>query len=730
MAAMAEVMYGLVSEARKNRFSAIPKLAEEDIVNVWDNVSKFIERQMALQKGVCVPGLGTFTYSQKKLDVGNNKYIQIQRPVFVLSEKFAMTHGLNYTKHHTTGQIPIVQLNFAALSNETPFNRDTVESCVKEVLQALSRSVQAKRNVEFHFAGIGRLSIRESKVKMKFYKEFLRSMDGSGNLVHALSNRPGTADSVLSEPVSPRLHTSNTLVLPRISPGEGGSPKSLAKEGMPTITEQDEENDTGIAAREDAIIPDKEKTEAQIIENPKGEAGSIPVVEPLMGEQQDLPLDEEALPKSPSRLATANGPRTPFQTAKATGVIYSVPERTLTPPPPAPRSTFRATPPKGIRGSTVSKNGKTLTQDARRREQSPGEQNLDSLQPPVSASRLLRCSHSDKAGQELCYLCHQRSQKNIPVYFAEERRQRELEQDRLLQQYQQQKDTEAISKEQAKNFENRRYNQKVAAFNLGVSEAIKGKLAARSSEFCRSYLFQNRPLTPPQYIKQDEYSKDLGGQVMSKYNKLAKLKKEQEFLERLEQVQLAEDLAMQREQYLREKKEGSEAYRKALDTQVRCKPLPIPALEPDSKAPIFGVLDATDEKLMERKARAQQLYQEQLEMVAQRKRDAILKDLRNQKEESDMLERTRRDIILDRALRHQERLDARRSLEDSWAASVNRKRDLELEEYQRAQSPGMLIHEQCDKYRRCKQCGRRPHNCGESNVWSESRYIPGSRLIV
>ena len=27
--------------------------------------------------------------------------------------------------------------------------------------------------------------------------------------------RPGTADSVLSEPVSPRPHTSNTLVLPR-----------------------------------------------------------------------------------------------------------------------------------------------------------------------------------------------------------------------------------------------------------------------------------------------------------------------------------------------------------------------------------------------------------------------------------------------------------------------------------------------------------------------------------
>lgn len=58
------------------------------------------------------------------------------------------------------------------------------------------------------------------------------------------------------------------------------------------------------------------------------------------------------------------------------------------------------------------------------------------------------CSHGDKAGQELCYLCHQRAQKNIPIYFSEERRQRELEQDRLLQQYQQQKNSEAISKEQ------------------------------------------------------------------------------------------------------------------------------------------------------------------------------------------------------------------------------------------------------------------------------------------
>lgn len=40
----------------------------------------------------------------------------------------------------------------------------------------------------------------------------------------------------------------------------------------------------------------------------------------------------------------------------------------------------------------------------------------------------------------------------------------------------------------------------------------------------RSYLFQNRPLTPPRYIKQDEYSKDLGGQVSVDFFGLRKCK--------------------------------------------------------------------------------------------------------------------------------------------------------------------------------------------------------------
>lgn len=45
------------------------------------------------------------------------------------------------------------------------------------------------------------------------------------------------------------------------------------------------------------------------------------------------------------------------------------------------------------------------------------------------------CSHQN-AGQELCYLCHQRQRRNVPVYLGEEMRRREKEEAQLLAQYQ------------------------------------------------------------------------------------------------------------------------------------------------------------------------------------------------------------------------------------------------------------------------------------------------------
>lgn len=69
-------------------------------------------------------------------------------------------------------------------------------------------------------------------------------------------------------------------------------------------------------------------------------------------------------------------------------MIYNVSEPILTPPPTPPKSPLKAGPPKGIRGSTVNKVTRSPTQDAIRREQSPGDQAGDTLHSPVSPSRL------------------------------------------------------------------------------------------------------------------------------------------------------------------------------------------------------------------------------------------------------------------------------------------------------------------------------------------------------
>merc|ERR1712178_391282 len=163
---------------------------------------------------------------------------------------------------------------------------------------------------------------------------------------------------------------------------------------------------------------------------------------------------------------------------------------------------------------------------------------------------------------------------------------------------------------------------------------------------------------------------------------------------------------------------------------VRFQPLPMPARVPDSTEPVFGKNDMTNEMMAERRKRAHELYKEQLNTVEQRKRDAILKRLGEQKEEESMLTRTKTELREDRACRYERMFLSRKKLEDDWRTAYQLKKQREAEDRSHARSPGQLLHEQCDKYKRCGQCERRVGNCGESNIWRESRYIPGSRLMV
>lgn len=750
---MAE-MQGILADAKKNRFSSINALSDDDLTNVWENVSRFIENQMNQQKGVNIAALGTFTFSQKKLDIGNNKFIMMQRPIFMLSERFAQTHNLQSTKYHVPGQIPVVQLNFASMAHESPFDRDTVESCVKEILGSVNRAVNTRRNLELTFSGIGRLTIRDSKVKMRFYKEFINQMDGSGKMVDSMQNRPGTVDSVMSDRLPSRAGSSATVVLPKISNSNianGG--------GLAPVTEQDEPQPNGEEQNgynepqgESMFLRPPDLTEEGMEGLDIGDKATNAAIrhiqfrgegldEPLPGEYAPVNIappyetidDESYLPaidghlKKPPLAPSRSGSRMAMPMAKATGVSLLDDLILSTQSPhsaPSPNNLARSNlnPLKDMNDTQGMPNSMSPKLRPLERSQSADHVKFKPPTPPMSA-----CGHPN-AGQELCYLCHQRSRRNIPVSFNEERKRREDEEDTLLKQFQQMKDAEETLDEQENNLAKRHNLQKMAAFNLGVAEAVQNKKKSRDTDFHRSYIFQRRPLTPPRIFKQEEYSKDLGQQVDQKEDTKKKRQADEDFLERLEQVQLAEDLAKQREQFLREKAEQQDMYKNALETQLRFKPVQVPPREPDHE--VFGKHDMNNEKMAEKRRKAYDLFKEQQDLVAQKKREEILKRLQEQREEEDILQATKNELMGDRSYKYKRRFDKRKDLEEDWSKAAMSKKEKEMEDRLHALSPSLLLHEQCDKYSRCRQCKRKMKNCGESNIWSESRYIPGSRLMV
>lgn len=157
-------------------------------------------------------GVGTFTLAKTTLELGN-KQITVQRPVFLLSEKLAMTHALQHTKQFVSSKVPVLPINYTALANESPFDRDTIELCIKEVLMALNKYISQQRHIEFVFPGIGKLLIRDSKARMKFYREFVSNVDGSGEVKRMSTAALHSRLSVMSSESRPP--TATTITLPR-----------------------------------------------------------------------------------------------------------------------------------------------------------------------------------------------------------------------------------------------------------------------------------------------------------------------------------------------------------------------------------------------------------------------------------------------------------------------------------------------------------------------------------
>ncbi|KAM4630491.1 coiled-coil domain-containing protein 81-like [Polymixia lowei] len=633
---MVDILF-LVSEAERKAFPTLSQLSENDIDSIWAYVSTYIERQMTAKKGVCVAGLGTFTFSQQKLDMGN-RFIMIQRPIFLLAEKLSRFQGIKQARPLAAAtSVPVVQLNYTAVSQDSPYDRGAVEACVRETLLLLLRALTSKRNVVFNFQGIGVLSFKNNKVQMKFNREFVNTMDGTGKLLLAFANRPGSCASLMSgRPSGLRRLQTAPVSLPRV-----GSPETGSGAG-------------GKDGRCVGPAPDPDRTESHTGDPQPRQSKSRQMLQPA--KVNGICLCEELNPKPP---------------VEATD-----------------KSTISVSPPEG----------------ARRAEE-----------PHMNVS----CTDHTRAGQELCYLCMQRAQKNIPLYLKEETMAEEHAQQMLLLSSEQQRDMLYLQEEQANRSEQREHSKQTAAFNLDVSEALREE-KARRPQFHSSYIFPERPFTPALKTKQRRYMDELQTQIACRSHHSAQAQQERLLLERLQQVQQAQQIALQKSQEFQQKQEKAQHYQRALDTQMEnWKGAGLPEHQPNAG---FGRCE-TPSTIAESRQRAQKLFQEQLTTATQKRKDELSRRQAQQQKESEMLSRNRRELILDRITRFEKTRNLRSSLEDTWRRSSKLKNQRDEEEKRFLRSGAHLLIDQCEQLRRCYQCKRKTSNRGESNIFD-------SRLMI
>ena len=74
-----------------------------DITRIWDAISRVIIANLKSRKATLIKDIGTFNFVTKRVEVAQNKFLIIQRPVFVVAEKLVYIHNIQQHQHVITG---------------------------------------------------------------------------------------------------------------------------------------------------------------------------------------------------------------------------------------------------------------------------------------------------------------------------------------------------------------------------------------------------------------------------------------------------------------------------------------------------------------------------------------------------------------------------------------------------------------------------------------------------
>eukprot|EP00055_Hartaetosiga_balthica_P012791 m.63203 g.63203 ORF g.63203 m.63203 type:complete len:766 (+) comp8062_c0_seq1:118-2415(+) len=201
----------VLNDARIAQLSTISHLTEEDVANVWFGVSQFIAAAITNGKGVHLSGLGTFSLSM----------VDDRTPIFKLSKSFSQTYNLITGKNPSSSNCSVVSLNFAQIAKSINQIKEDVEACYHEIMTALGNHIRTPkpRGISLLFFGIGKLSIRDGKVRFSFFPKFQDNPYTLNNVednVEEEEGRPVTVGIIEHLDNISRSSTANKLATPRV----------------------------------------------------------------------------------------------------------------------------------------------------------------------------------------------------------------------------------------------------------------------------------------------------------------------------------------------------------------------------------------------------------------------------------------------------------------------------------------------------------------------------------
>ncbi|XP_052672232.1 coiled-coil domain-containing protein 81-like [Harpia harpyja] len=167
-------------------------------------------------KAVRIPGLGTFVVVRERVVSKEKDPVVVERPVFHLANAIARDHGLRYGCIDIPGHQHFEQLPYAQIASDNAVSEGTVQLCVERTMRLFRVCLENRDNVALVWRDVGMLIIQGRDVKMRFYTDFLKRLNGTDQMLQAVLEMPEMRDSVISRHDTAASQTSSgrVVVLP------------------------------------------------------------------------------------------------------------------------------------------------------------------------------------------------------------------------------------------------------------------------------------------------------------------------------------------------------------------------------------------------------------------------------------------------------------------------------------------------------------------------------------